>query len=347
MRRLSPFLVLAIASCFPELPDEDLITNLRILAVRVDPPTARLDQWPPPLITLSVLVVDPEDPELDGVTHHWRLELGEGDQAEALAGLIPEGPWGPSIMLNLGALFARDGGLVPGALPVAYTATSEDDEREAIKLVHFLLPDLGGDDDSADDDSAAPAQGDDDSADDDSAAPAQGDDDSAAIAEGVNEEPHIVSIALEDGSTWEGDALPGPDAPLWLGLADASEGLTFTVTLADDEGTHDLHLHLVRTEGCSGLPLEAGAAPGDGGGGFFGGATATDDDDPCSHVSGGGGGGFGGGFGNDDEDPSVQTFDWTPWVEETGLDARLFLVLRDGDGAQTWQEIRIGEPPGE
>jgi hypothetical protein len=310
----SVFWLPLLFGCFPELPDELLIADLRVLAVRVDPATARLDQWPPPTITLSALVVDPEDEELADVTHTWRLELG--DEAEGLDGLIPEGPWGASVTLNLGALFARDVHLQPGALPIGYTASNDTTHRDAVKLVHFLFPEEPGDDDSA-------AAGD--------------DDDSAAIAELVNDSPRLIALEVPGLGSWAEADLPGPDAPLVLELEDASAGLTITTTAADDGDLDAISVRLYRTSGCDGLPLEDGLSA-EGGGGISGGGTG--DGDPCGHVEENDGLDFGGP--EEDEDPAVHSFEWTPWDGETGLGTRLFVVLLDGDGAQTWQELRVG-----
>ena len=76
-----------LVSCFPQLPDETLVDNLRVLAIQADPATANLLAFPAPLVTVTALVVDPDDPELRDASHTWSLELPEGVSSEDLEGL--------------------------------------------------------------------------------------------------------------------------------------------------------------------------------------------------------------------------------------------------------------------
>ena len=46
-----------------------------------------------------------------------------------------------------------------------------------------------------------------------------------------------------------------------------------------------------------------------------------------------------------DDELEPREFGWTPWSDGDEREARLFLVLRDASGGQSWQEIRPGDAP--
>ena len=378
-----------LGSCFPELPDATLVDNLRVLAVQSDPATANLLAFPPPLVTVTALVVDPDDPELSDATHTWSLELPEGVDSEGLEGLqrlLPTEPHGTTLVLDFSVGFARDDEdllpeLTEGILPLRYEVETPRDNRAAVKLVRFLLPDLGDDDDSAgddddsagdDDDSASSARSDDDDSagddddsagddddsagdDDDSAGDDDdsfpwgddddgfpwGDDDDSALPENpwgavpeINQNPEIVSIRIgEQSFPAEGTQLPGVNAALLIG--DVPEaGVTLSVEVADDTDLAALNVELFRTAGCPNLKPEEsdnGRRPGIG-------SPGAANDDPCGGEESGGFS-FGGG-GDEDADLSIREFAWRPLPGESSAGARLFVILRDESGGQTWQELR-------
>jgi len=342
-------------SCFPELPDATLVDNLRVLAVQANPATANLFAYPPPSVTVTALVVDPEDAELADASHAWSLELPEGvdsESLESLQGLLPPGPHGASLVLDFSSGFARDDHdglpeLVEGILPLRYEVETPRDQRAAVKLVHFLFPDLGDDDDSAGDDDDLAGDDDDSSAfpwgdDDDSSAFPWGDDDDSSATDdpwealpAFNQNPEIVSITIgEQVFPAQGEQLPGINTALLIGeVADA--GVSLHIAVADDTDLETLSVTLFRTAGCPNLEPE-----GPGGGGLPGGpgARAADgaDTDPCGEEEGG----FSFGGGDEEEDLSIREFAWRPLPGESSTGARLFVVLRDEDGGQTWQELR-------
>ena len=66
--------------------------------------------------------------------------------------------------------------------------------------------------------------------------------------------------------------------------------------------------------------------------------------DPCGEN--GDSSGFG--FGSDDDDDvdwSRREFAWRPLPGESSEGARLFVVLRDEEGGQSWQELRPEPAP--
>jgi len=432
-----------LVSCFPQLPDETLVDNLRVLAIQADPATANLLAFPAPLVTVTALVVDPDDPELSDATHTWSLELPEGVDPESLEGLqnlLPAEPHGASLTIDFSVGFARDDEdvlpeLVEGILPLRYEVVTPRDNRSAVKLVRFLLPDLVGDDDDSadfpwgddddsadfpwgdDDDSASTARSDDDDSagddddsagddddsagddddsagddddsagdDDDSAGDDDdftgddddftgddddftgddddftgddddsfpwgddddgfpwGDDDDSAFPEDpwgalpeFNQNPEIISISIgEQSFPAEGTQLPGINTALLIG--DVPEaGVTLRVEVADDTDLEELNAALFRTAGCPNLkPEEPEGRFGPGGPGAGGPGSANDD--PCD-IEESGGFSFGG---EDDEeqDFSIREFAWRPLPGESSAGARLFVVLRDESGGQTWQELR-------
>ena len=382
--RISAVLLAAsyLVSCFPELPDETLVDNLRVLAIQADPATANLLAFPPALVTVTALVVDPDDPDLSDATHTWSLELPEGVDSESLEGLqrlLPAEPHGTSLVLDFSVGFARDDDdvlpeLVEGILPLRYEVVTPRDNRAAVKLVRFLLPDLGDDDDSAgdDDDSASSARSDDDDSagddddsagddddsagddddsagddddsagdDDDSEGFPWGDDDDSAFPENpwgsvpeFNQNPEIISIRIgEQSFPAEGTQLPGLNAALLIG--DVPEaGVTLSIEVSDDTDLAALNVELFRTAGCPNLKPEEsdnGRRPGAGNPG-------SANDDPCSGEESGGFS-FGGGS-DEDEDFSMREFAWRPLPGESSAGTRLFVVLRDKSGGQTWQELR-------
>ncbi len=322
-------LVIVATSCFPELPNQYEITNLRVLSVKADPANLRLDQWPLPPITMRALAVDPLEPELDGVEHTWELELPDDfEGAEDLEALIPDGPYGTELEIDLSVLFgARDTTWTQGLLPLRYTAANAELTREAIKFAYFLVPeiDLGDDDDSAGDD--------DDSAGDDDDVPGDPDDE---IPEGYNENPTLVSLTIGQTTFTAADGtLPGEAAPLFVGTVDRDDGLRLEIEVGDDKNRSDVDAELYWTHGSPGLPNNSPFAD-------FEGGPSTDEDD------------------DDDEDSPYtsrsasleegfltpnRNFGWTPPGDLPDVPIRLFLVLVDDNGGQAWQEIRPEAAP--
>ena len=335
-RRLALPLLLCGAlgtQCFPQLPDPGVVDSLRVLAVRSDPAVALLDTYPLPTVTVTALVVDPADESLASVTHTWSLELPEElDDLDALQALVPDPPHGPSIEIDLNQMLAGPGGqatladddgpeyLLAG-LPLKYRAESADDHREAIKLLYWLVPDFGGDDD------------DDGTGDDDDSAAARAIDPENPPA-GYNENPTLTSLTVNGGVfTAEGGLIPGPTEPMVVGPISPTEGLRLDLEVADDKDPEDVKADLFWTAGCPGLPLDLSTippsehpkedeCPDDEAFGFGGSARIYDEDD--------------GGFGTDGP---ARAFGWHP--PTGGLAARLFLILWDAEGGQTWQEIRV------
>jgi hypothetical protein len=322
--------------CFPELPDPGVIDSLRVLAVRSDPAVAVLDTYPLPTLTVTALVVDPADESLGGVTHSWTLDLPENIEGiEQLQAMVPDPPHGATIEIDLNAMFggtpsgqasAADDDppeYLVGALPLRYRAETDDDHREAVKLVSFLVPDFTGGDDDDD------ATGDD----DDSAAARAIDPENPPT--GYNENPTLASLTINGGVFTAVDGLiPGPSTPMVVGPITPTEGLRLDLEVTDDKDPDSVSADLFWTTGCPGLPVDLsmippsehpkeGECPEDDSFGFGGSASIREDD----------GGGFGG-----DEGPT-RAFGWHPPTE--GLSARLFLVLMDAEGGQTWQEIRV------
>lgn len=336
-RRLAlPFLLAAALGlqCFPELPDPGLVDSLRVLAVRADPAVAVLDTYPLPSITVTALTVDPSDETLAGVTHTWTLDLPDDvEGVEQLQALVPDPPHGPSIEIDLNALFggAAGGGAaaaaedgpeyLTGLLPLRCRAETADDHREAVKLVSFLIPDFsGGDDDDATGD------------DDDSAAATRAIDPSDPPA-GYNENPTLVSLTVNGGVFSAGDGLlPGPTEPMLVGPVAPDVGLRLDLEVSDDKDPADVDADLFWTNGCPGLPPDLSMIP----------PNQHPDDGECLDDDSFGFGGSaridetdGGSFGA--EGPA-RAFGWHP--PSAGQPARLFLILMDGEGGQTWQEIR-------
>lgn len=319
MRHLPLLIVLALgmSSCFPELPDPRVVTNLRVLAIQADPAVAPFNPFEPPAITVRALVAHPANEELTDVRHDWGLDLGDEDfegKAE-LEALLPDGPYGTSITLDLAPLFEqRDGGWISAALPLSYSAADEELTRDAVKLVSFLLPDpefgTGDDDDSAE--SAPPLE--------------------QTETEIHNANPSIDAIVLGE-TRFEGDAL-GVDTVLDVGDVTTTEGLQLVVEWSDDGDREDVGVQLYWTSGSAGLPPEPGG-----------------DDDGFGFGGGGGpGGGFGASAEDDpelgdgqlvrDETEATTTIGWTPSEWDEAPAPRLWLVLLDAQGGQTWQAIR-------
>jgi hypothetical protein len=315
--RSSAFALLLLAGCFPELPDEQIVNNLRVLSVRSDPATVAI-AFPPPKIKVEALVALPEDPSGRTLTHRWSLELGDEDfeGREQLEALLPSGPQSNAITVDFAQFFAeREGGWLPAVLPLKYRVESADDHREAIKLVSFLTPDPAAFGD--DDDSAEPSE------------PLEilPPEETAAW----NSNPEIVSLVVNASVvSQELGNLPGPDSPLYVGDVSREDGLEVTFELRDaEQAVTDLRPRLFWSGGTAGLPVEEEEDPF---GGAFGEQEEEEDDGNAQFGSG----------------PSPfltdTSFGWTPpeSVDET---VRLWFVVEDGAGGATWQEIRLGEPP--
>lgn len=318
--RYSLFLLaLPLVGCFPELPDAQVVTNLRVLSIRTDPAVVAI-AFPPPKLKIEALVAHPTDLSGRTLSHEWSLELGdeEFEGREQFDALLPSGPQSNAITIDFAALFAeRDGGWAAAVLPLNYRVRSSDDERKAVKLVRFLLPELPAGDD---DDSAVPTE------------PVE-----FLLPEETedwNSNPVIDSLTMGDVTYSLADGtLPGPDSPLYIGDVDAEEGLQVAFVATDAE--QDINPKLFWTAGTAGLPVDD--APG---GGPFGGA--TDDDDATAEDDDDDGGGFG--FGGAEPFLDDTTFAWTP-PEAVDEFTRLWFVVEDGAGGATWQEIRLGTKP--
>ncbi|MCP4870523.1 MAG: hypothetical protein GY898_17610 [Proteobacteria bacterium] len=321
MRRLLLILALvATTGCFPDLPDPSVVTNLRVLAIQADPAVALFNPFEPPVITVRALVVHPTNEDLTDVTHEWGFDFGDEDfeGKEALEALIPEGPYGTSIAIDLAPLFEqREGGWLPLLLPVTYSTADDELTRDAVKLVSFLLPDpefgQGDDDDSA----AEPEE------------PLE-----PTETQAYNENPTIVAISRGD-ERWTAEDL-STETALDVGEATTPDGLEWTVEYFDDEPNDDLDVEIYWNSGSAGLPPEP-----------------VDDDGFSFGGPGGGGPGSRFGGGAEEEDPDLgdgellieegdgsMTFGWTPSGWDEAPTPRLWIVLRDAQGGQTWQEIR-------
>ena len=299
-----------LVGCFPSLPEERVVDNLRVLAVNVDPAMAVFDVQPPPLITVSALVVDPSDEELSEVDFTWSFDLPEGSEFEALDQLLPPTPHSDSISLNLGPVFAPPPGgggspdTLQAILPMRLAVVSPEDHRDTIKLVHFVVPGT------------------------------------EPLPKGeelvINQNPVISSISLGEQS-WsvEEGTLPGPSQALYVGPIPEA-GDTFEVHIEDDGDLDLVGLRLYRTAGCGNLMPEEGD---EGPGGF-----QPPGQDPCD-IDGGFGGGFGGDDDDEESDPSIRDIEWRPRPGESSQGSRLFLVIRDSRGAQSWQELRPEAAP--
>jgi len=206
------------------------------------------------------------------------------------------------------------------------SAAGDDDDSAA-----------GDDDDSAagdDDDSAQPPPpGGQDTADDDDSA------DDTIHPEGYNENPVMVSLVLDTG----GDVITvaeadlSIDSPIAVSGVNPDDGLRITVELRDDKDVEDVGADLYWTDGCPNLWSEMGL---DLGGGKGPGSEEGTPGEDCPPVDSFGWGGSAVIAGEDkEEEDADRELGWTP-LDDTG-DTRLFLILLDGEGGQTWQEIRV------
>ncbi|MEE2830296.1 MAG: hypothetical protein VX498_13995 [Myxococcota bacterium] len=323
LRLLLVSLVWALSGCFPQLPDPLVIDNLRVLAIQADPAVAAFTGFPPPTVTVRALVVDPNDPEGAGVEHSWKMELGDEDfdGREQLEALLPEGPYGSEITLDFAALFEERDEVEWSftQLPLGYTSRLDDFTRESIKLVPFLVPDFqsdqggGGNGEPITEPIPSPGAG---------PPPAS---EIPELPPEWNANPTLTELRRVGGDTWsvENGTLPGVEAPLYVGPVDSDEGLHFFIEVDDDTPTSRLSVELFRTTGWPGLPVEGEDEPDRNNLGNFGslGSPVLDDE------------------------LQPREFGWTPWSDGDDRVARLFLVLRDAEGGQSWQEIRPGEPP--
>lgn len=182
--------------------------------------------------------------------------------------------------------------------------------------------------------------GDDDGADDDSAA-------EPTPPDGYNENPVIVSLTFDEERVFTAadGQLPGIGAPLYIGDVAEDQWLRIAVEVADDKDPADVWADLYWTDGCPGVPVPD-AAPGGAGGPALGGEPADAlPVDECPAVEFGDS--FGGTAGLKPEADSYvyREFGWYPTTAMGPQTARLFVVLLDIGGGQTWQEIRPADGP--
>jgi hypothetical protein len=323
LRVLIALVACALSGCFPQLPDPLVIDNLRVLAIQADPAVATITGFPPPAVTIRALVVDPDDREGVDIEHRWQLELGDEDfeGRDRLEALLPEGPYDDELVVDFAALFAEreDVTWSFSQLPLGYHATLDELKREAIKLVPFLIPEIAvpNPPEGAGDPVTGPFP---------SGPPSPpGPTEPPELPEEWNQNPVLTELRRVDGEIWtlaEG-TLPGPGVPLYVGTVTAEEGLHFFIEVADDTSTSRLSVELFRTTGRPGLPDPEEEEP---------------DRDNLANF-----GNLGSPVLDDELEP--REFGWTPWSDGDEREARLFLVLRDSRGGQSWQELRPGEAP--
>lgn len=338
-----------LAGCFPTFPDEGAVKDLRVLAIQQDPAVAVLDSFPFPEVTLTALVVDPLDLDLENSTHSWTLELGDDfEGSELLDGFIPEGPWTEEIDLDFSGLAggagARDEITPPdflpateygaGLLPITYLVDNGERHREAVKFVNFITPDF--------ENSVTPAFG-----------PAgyrpvdaynEALEAEPVVPEGWNANPNILKITINEGEQFfEGEQITHGLSAIDIGTVTGGDGIRFDVEVEDDKLGDDVDVDLYWTHGSPGLP----ASEDDGPGGGFGGGGPNSGGDDCVEPKVGDpeaqdGEGWGGGadISSGIFEPD-RAFGWTaPCVVNEGP-MRFFLIARDDDGGVSWQELRV------
>ena len=323
-RALSAVLVCALSGCFPQLPDPLVVDDLRVLAIQADPAVATLTTFPPPAVTVRALVVDPDDPDGTDIEHQWALELGDEDfdGRDRLEALLPEGPYDDRLTVDFAALFEERSEVEWSftQLPLGYDATLGDLKRESVKLVPFLVPQIEVPDspEPGGKPVTVPAfpQG--------PPGPTEPTE-PPELPEEWNANPVLTELRRVGGETWtlEDGTLPGPDAPLYVGPVTAEEGLHFFIEVADNTSTSRLSVELFRTTGRPGLPDPEEEEP---------------DRENLANF-----GNLGSPVLDDELEP--REFGWTPWSDGDEREARLFLVLRDASGGQSWQEIRPEDAP--
>lgn len=308
MRRLLALVAVAagVASCYPELPDERFIDNLRVLAIQQEPATWSMHTGAAPPLWLRALTVDPEDVDGAGVTHLWELALDDDfEGVEQLRALLPDPPHGPDIELDLAALAGRDEVVSSTVLPFRYLADDGELTREALRLVYLDLPEgpPGDDDDSADEPAAAAA---------------------------VN--PRITELRLGDDRVFGADDLPPVGEPLFIGAVDPDAGIALEVDVEADPAAGHTQATLFWTAGCPGLPE------------LFDLSTGSDSSCPTTVQDGmeEQADFYEAWYGFDSQDDAAERrrFAWFPLVDMGGRTPRLFLVLLDDRGGQSWLELR-------
>jgi len=337
-----------LAGCFPTFPDEGAIKDLRVVAIQQDPAVAVLDTFPFPTVTLTALVVDPTDPELDASSHAWSLDLPDDfEGAELLEELVPAAPHTEQITVDLNALAGGVGGrdeITPpdflpateygaGLLPINYVVDNGERDREAVKFLNFLVPDF--------ENAVLPAFG--------PAGYRPVDAYNEALAntpetpEGWNANPNITKILVNEGEqTIEGEMLTNGLSAIDIGLVEGGAGVRFDVEVEDDKLAVDVDVQLYWTHGTPGLPQGEEGQPG-------GGFNATNPDgDPSKCVEPAEGDpeaqdseGFGSGSDLSEGFEPDRAFGWTAPCAVNSGPMRLFLIARDDDGGVSWQELRV------
>ena len=338
-----------LAGCFPTFPDEGAIKDLRVVAIQQDPAVAVLDTFPFPTVTLTALVVDPTDPELDASSHAWSLDLPDDfEGAELLEELVPAAPHTEQITVDLNALAGGVGGrdeITPpdflpateygaGLLPINYVVDNGERDREAVKFLNFLVPDF--------ENAVLPAFG------PAGYRPVDAYNEALAntpeVPEGWNANPNITKIIVNEGEqTIEGEMLTNGLSAIDIGLVEGGAGVRFDVEVEDDKLAVDVDVQLYWTHGTPGLPVTADDGPGGGGFGGGGGPAAESDcvepadGDPEAQDSEG----FGSGSDLSEGFEPDRAFGWTAPCAVNSGPMRLFLIARDDDGGVSWQELRV------
>lgn len=367
MQRLTLLLALSFAlpGCFPTFPDEGALKNLRTIAIQQDPAVAILDGQSFPQVTIRALVIDPLDEELEQVTHTWALDLPDDfEDTEFTDGLIPDGPWTNILDLDFSALLGsgqagppegnsgRDDIVPPtffpveynaGLLPLTYFAENDEQSRESLKFVNFLVPDFENLPLPPTAPGTRPQQ-----------AYLEALEAGAALGTppAWNANPNITKIIVNEGEqVFEGEQITEHLTAIDIGVVDGGTGVRFDVELEDDKDIVDSDVEIYWTHGQPGLPVDPDAEDSDDGGfGGFGGGPAGEskcyeptDGDPEAQD----GEGFGGGAGLSEAFQPDRAFGWTaPCSVMTGP-VRLFLIARDGEGGVAWQELRVTVEPAE
>lgn len=139
--------------------------------------------------------------------------------------------------------------------------------------------------------------------------------------EGYNENPRITALNINDDVMIADDPETlGIHTPVAIAAADPEVGLHIQIRVEDDKDPDLCFGYMVWTGGCARLPTEDSVAR-----------------DECPEITDW----VYGGTATLGDQYVPREFGWTP-LSNTGA-ARMFIVIKDGEGGLSWQEIQVGE----
>jgi len=147
--------------------------------------------------------------------------------------------------------------------------------------------------------------------------------------------PRLARLEVDDRS-WGPEDLPTDGRPLEIGEVEDGEGIVIKIAVAGGANPATTQATLFWTRGCPGLPELFDVSDAD---------SEACPDSLIDSVAGDSADAYATFYGVEDPDDAPRRqFGWFPWRDAPDRETRLFLVLLDEAGGQSWLELLPREP---